>query len=155
MYNVLYLIYYSGFGSYNQKNDSFSFSNHSSVDNGQGPFSPGSMSSATTPVAKPKKFFKSRNAIPEPESPHPSSSTMVSNQSSIYGGIASSPLHTSTDKLKIKINKGALTKTEKTRKPKTEKVKPEKPVKEKVVRKKAPKKQPVKMTYIANFNFSE
>lgn len=95
-------------------------------------------------MAKPKKFFKSRNAIPEPEIPPSQSLASASSSSSIYNqqnalaflGAPSSDstvsTASSTKNLKIKINKNQLGKGSFVRKPKAEKVKVEKVKVEKV-----------------------
>lgn len=83
------------------------------------------------PVAKPKKFFKSRNAAPETDITTPSSSSIHDQNSMTFpGGISIQPSVNSADKkISIKINKKLL---DKPRKPKAEKVKVEKVKVEKV-----------------------
>lgn len=135
----------SGFASFSPKNESFQFSSISprtSID-GQNHLTSNACTPEDAPVAKPKKFFKSRNAIPEPEIP-PSLSLASSSSASIYNqqnalaflGAPSSDSTVSTassaKNLKIKINKSLLGKGSVVRKPKSEKLKAEKIKVEKV-----------------------
>lgn len=125
---------FTGFASFSPKQETFQYSNISprtSIDS-QGHLTPASRSPDVAPVAKPKKFFKSRNAAPETDITTASSSSIHDqhNTMTFPGGIPIIPPINSADKkISIKINKKLL---DKPRKPKAEKVKVEKVKVEKV-----------------------
>lgn len=89
----------------------------------------------TTSTSKPKKFFKSRNSVPDTEKVHPIDSQMAATSTHIP--IDTAPIHSiasTTKKLSLKINKKQSGKPKAIKMPKPEKVievKPEKPSKKK------------------------